>query len=99
MPPIGGLQLDLDQIAAKKMTHPFDSAAKIVRIAHHILGEDYLVMLKRVFVLACLSVSALGLAACEPEVGSEEWCQDMKEKNKGDWTANEATEFAKSCLF
>ena len=45
-------------------------------------------------VLVCL----LGLAACAPEVGSEAWCEDMKEKPKGEWTANEAAEFAKSCL-
>nr|WP_194436418.1 DUF3012 domain-containing protein [Vibrio fluminensis] len=33
------------------------------------------------------------------EVGSEEWCEDMKQKAKGDWTANEATDFAKHCIF
>lgn len=44
----------------------------------------------------------LGLAlltACAPEVGSEAWCADMKEKPKGDWTANEASDFAKHCIF
>jgi len=44
-----------------------------------------------------LFVSA-GLAACSPEVGSEAWCQDLKEKPKGDWTANEAADFAKHCI-
>ena len=39
------------------------------------------------------------LGGCEPEVGSDEWCQQMVDKPKGDWTANEATEFAKSCIF
>lgn len=38
------------------------------------------------------------LGACEPEVGSEEWCNDMKQKPKGDWTANEAADFAKHCV-
>jgi len=38
------------------------------------------------------------LVACTPEVGSEEWCEDMAEKSKADWTANEAKEFAKSCV-
>ena len=42
---------------------------------------------------------ALFQSACAPEVGSDEWCQDMVDKPKGDWTANEATEFAKSCIF
>ncbi|MBT4219180.1 MAG: DUF3012 domain-containing protein [Rhodospirillaceae bacterium] len=45
---------------------------------------------------AVLVVSAL--AACSPEVGSKEWCEDMKEKDKGQWTASEATDFAKSCI-
>ena len=51
-------------------------------------------------VLAALAfLTALGFtAACEPEVGSEAWCNDMKEKPKGDWTANEAADFAKHCL-
>ncbi|MDF2155401.1 DUF3012 domain-containing protein [Vibrio sp. CAU 1672] len=38
------------------------------------------------------------LMACT-EVGSEEWCNDMKEKPKGEWTANEASDFAKHCVF
>lgn len=44
-------------------------------------------------------VLTLGLSACSPEVGSEEWCNDMKEKPKGDWSANEASDFAKHCVF
>jgi hypothetical protein len=38
------------------------------------------------------------LAACEPEVGSERWCESMREKSPGDITANEAVEFARSCV-
>jgi hypothetical protein len=38
------------------------------------------------------------IAACSPEVGSKEWCEDMKNKPKGDWTANEAADFAKHCI-
>lgn len=38
------------------------------------------------------------LGACAPEVGSEAWCKDMKQKPKGEWTANEAADFAKHCL-
>lgn len=33
------------------------------------------------------------------EVGSERWCENMKEKPKGDWSANEATDYAKHCVF
>ncbi len=39
------------------------------------------------------------LAACAPEVGSPRWCEAMREKPRGDWTANEALEFARSCVF
>ena len=44
------------------------------------------------------SVFAL-LAACAPEVGSEAWCAAMKEKPKGDWSANEAADYTKHCVF
>lgn len=47
-----------------------------------------------------IAVFALGtLAACSPEVGSKEWCAKMDEKPKGEWTANEAGDYAKNCLF
>lgn len=48
------------------------------------------------FALAAFAAAAL--AACEPEVGSKEWCQKLDEKPKGDWSANEATEYTKSCV-
>ena len=41
---------------------------------------------------------AVAVAACSPAVGSKEWCDDMKKKNKGEWTANEAADFAKHCI-
>ena len=40
----------------------------------------------------------LGLGACA-EVGSERWCKNLEEKPKGDWTANEAADYAKHCIF
>lgn len=51
--------------------------------------------MKKLFVLAAVSL----LVACAPEVGSDAWCADLKEKPKGDWTANEAADFAKHCVF
>ncbi|GMQ97003.1 MAG: DUF3012 domain-containing protein [Gammaproteobacteria bacterium] len=36
---------------------------------------------------------------CAAEVGSEQWCSELKEKSKGDWTANELADFTKNCLF
>lgn len=44
-------------------------------------------------------VALVLLAACTPEVGSKAWCEAMQTKAKGDWTANEATDYAKHCLF
>ena len=38
------------------------------------------------------------LSACAPEVGSPRWCEMMREKARGDWAANEALEFARSCV-
>jgi hypothetical protein len=40
----------------------------------------------------------LSLTACAPEVGSDKWCENLKTKPKGDWTGNEAVDFAKHCL-
>ena len=45
-----------------------------------------------------LVAALIGLAGCAPEVGSERWCKAMAEKPKGDWTANEALDYAEHCL-
>ena len=52
-------------------------------------------------VMRAMAVAAITtfLAACAPEVGSPRWCEAMREKPRGDWTANEALEFARSCVF
>ncbi|HED16518.1 MAG TPA: DUF3012 domain-containing protein [Gammaproteobacteria bacterium] len=39
------------------------------------------------------------LAGCTPPVGSEAWCRHMKAKDAGDWSANEAADYTKHCLF
>lgn len=41
----------------------------------------------------------IALYGCAPEVGSDAWCEAMVDKDKGDWTANEAAEFASNCIF
>ncbi|MCK5480665.1 MAG: DUF3012 domain-containing protein [Gammaproteobacteria bacterium] len=49
-----------------------------------------------------LVITALALSlvtACSAEIGSEAWCAAMQEKPAGDWTANEASDFAKHCIF
>jgi hypothetical protein len=54
---------------------------------------------RRPAVLATLLLAFLTLAACSPEVGSDAWCEQMSDTPKGDWSANEAGDYAKHCLF
>jgi hypothetical protein len=42
---------------------------------------------------------ALFAISCSPEVGTKAWCEKMKEQPKGDWTANQANDYAQHCLF
>jgi len=56
-------------------------------------------MLNHLKPLAALAGMMFFLAACAPEVGSKEWCEDMKEKPKADWTVGDAADFAKNCIF
>ncbi|MEJ2767015.1 DUF3012 domain-containing protein [Photobacterium sp. MCCC 1A19761] len=46
-----------------------------------------------------LLFGVLLMQGCSPEVGSKEWCDEMKQQPKGDWTANEAKDYAKHCIF
>ena len=56
--------------------------------------------MKKALTICLLLVPAVfTLSGCAPEVGSEAWCEQMKEKPKGDWTANEAGDYAKHCIF
>ncbi|MEJ2760360.1 MAG: DUF3012 domain-containing protein [Gammaproteobacteria bacterium] len=52
-----------------------------------------------IFLLIVATVLSLSLSACSPEVGSKEWCKKMEAKPKGEWTGNEATAYAKNCIF
>ena len=58
-------------------------------------GADAMRGLKRAMVLMGITTWLVG---CAPEVGSPGWCEAMREKPRGDWTANEALEFARSCV-
>ena len=53
----------------------------------------------KIVLIMIITLSAPVLSGCAPEVGSEAWCKKMGEKAKGDWTANEAGEYAKNCVF
>lgn len=46
-----------------------------------------------------LSFLAFQLVACVAEVGSERWCARLEDKPKGEWTANEAVDYTKHCIF
>ena len=47
--------------------------------------------------LSLFFISGLG-TGCSPEVGSDAWCEKMKETPKGDWSANDASTYAKNCI-
>ncbi|GLS24983.1 DUF3012 domain-containing protein [Marinibactrum halimedae] len=49
--------------------------------------------------LAKITFTLLLLSGCTAEIGSPEWCESMDEKPKGDWTVNEAKDYAKHCIF
>ncbi|MCU7798641.1 MAG: DUF3012 domain-containing protein [gamma proteobacterium symbiont of Lucinoma myriamae] len=55
-------------------------------------------IVKNIIFIGLFASALLTISACAPEIGSEQWCKDMKEKPKGDWTTNDATDFAKHCL-
>ncbi|MEQ8442759.1 MAG: DUF3012 domain-containing protein [Alphaproteobacteria bacterium] len=38
------------------------------------------------------------LSACEPEVGSQEWCKMIEDKGVANVTANEAADYARECV-
>ena len=51
------------------------------------------------FTALIVLTTALLLTGCAPEVGSKKWCEQLENKPKGDWSANEAKDFAKHCIF
>ncbi|MGD9660650.1 MAG: DUF3012 domain-containing protein [Porticoccaceae bacterium] len=53
----------------------------------------------RITKLVTIALAALTLAACAPKVGSKKWCEQMKERPKGELTMNEISDFAKHCIF
>ena len=59
--------------------------------------KDFYVM-KRTICLIMMAVLTVFLEGCAPEVGSEKWCANLKAKPKGDWSFNEATDYAKHCI-
>ena len=56
-------------------------------------------ILKKNITTPLLGVFLFILFACTPEIGSDEWCVNMKEKPTADWTVGEAAVFAEHCIF
>ncbi|MCM8855269.1 MAG: DUF3012 domain-containing protein [Candidatus Thiodiazotropha sp.] len=55
--------------------------------------------MKTIIPLSLTGVFLVTILGCSAKVGSEQWCDAMKDKAKADWTANEAADFAKHCIF
>lgn len=36
---------------------------------------------------------------CAPKVGSTAWCERMDERPKSEWSAKEAADYARHCIF
>ena len=53
-------------------------------------------MLKK---LMLIMLAGFVLVGCSAEVGSKAWCEQLEEKPKGNWTGNEAADYAKNCVF
>ncbi len=49
--------------------------------------------------LAVALMAVATLAGCSPEVGSEAWCEKLDATHKADWSARDASAYAKHCLF
>jgi hypothetical protein len=54
--------------------------------------------MKLIILSIVLTLGSLAIIGCSPRAGSDEWCKAMKEKPKGDWTANEFADFTKHCI-
>ena len=55
-------------------------------------------LVRKLATIAFLVSLLVILSACEPGVGSDEWCGALKEKPKSDWTASEAGDYTKYCV-
>ncbi|WP_261841530.1 DUF3012 domain-containing protein [Aliamphritea ceti] len=54
--------------------------------------------MKKYALALTLAAFTLVMQGCAPDVGTEGWCANLKEKPKGDWSANEAKDFTKHCI-
>jgi len=54
--------------------------------------------MKKMTVLIAILALPMLLGACTPEPGTKAWCEVMKEKEKADWSGNDAATYAKYCV-
>jgi cell division septation protein DedD len=55
-------------------------------------------LMKRIIGGVVLVGVAVMMSGCLATVGSERWCQNMRDKPKADWSAGDAVDFAKHCI-
>lgn len=55
--------------------------------------------MKKLTMMCVAGAFAVLMAGCSPEVGSEAWCENMDETPTGEWSANDAGDYAKHCVF
>ncbi len=54
-------------------------------------------MKPRIAAAVAITLAALSLSSCA-KVGSERWCENMKDKPTVEWSIEDATNFAKHCV-
>ena len=53
----------------------------------------------KITLLVIVMMNVATLAGCSPEVGSEAWCEKLRETHKADWSSRDAAAYAKHCIF
>ena len=56
-------------------------------------------MMRRTWMILSIALLAALQVGCEPEVGSDAWCEQMADTPKGDWSTNDAMAYAEDCVF
>ncbi len=64
-----------------------------------VVSKASLKNLSRICLLIALIMIVATLAGCSPEVGSDAWCEKLKETHKADWSSRDASAYAKHCIF